>query len=91
MTKIALIAGTYQPERCGVAHYTACLRDALGEQSIQSFVVTTHAAAQVVNDPGVMDVVRDWRLADLLPLVQAVHGSHADILHIQHAAGTYWV
>lgn len=82
MTKIALIAGTYQPERCGIAHYTACLRDSLGEQSIQSFVLTTHAAAQVVNDPSVMGVVRDWRLADLLPLVQAVHDSHADILHI---------
>lgn len=88
MTRIALIAGTYQPDRCGVAHYTARLRDALGEQGIQSVVLTTHAAASA-NDPSVKGVVHDWRLADLLPLVQAVHGSRADILHIQHAAGSY--
>lgn len=87
MTRIALIAGTYQPERCGVAHYTERLRDTLREQGIESVVLTTCAAA--TNDPSVKGVVQNWRLADLLPLVQAVHDSSADILHIQHAAGTY--
>jgi len=33
--------------------------------------------------------VQDWKFADLLLLVQAVHRHRADILHIQHAAGTY--
>lgn len=87
MTRIALIAGTYQPERCGVAHYTERLRDALSQQGILSVVLTTHVAA--ANDPSVQGVVQNWRLADLLPLVQAVHNSSVDILHIQHAAGTY--
>ena len=86
---IAFIAGTYQPERCGVAHYTARLRDTLSQQGIQSVVLTTHAAAQVANDSSVKGVVRDWRLADLLSLVLAVQATSADILHIQHAAGTY--
>jgi polysaccharide biosynthesis protein PslF len=37
MTKtITLIAGTYQPEKCGVAHYTSRLRDALKQQGIKS-------------------------------------------------------
>ena len=27
--RIAFVAGTYQPNRCGVAHYTACLRSHL--------------------------------------------------------------
>ena len=89
MTKVALIAGTYQPERCGVAHYTARLRDALSEQGIQSVVLTTHAPASFANDPNVKGVVQNWRLAEMLPLVQAVHATGADILHIQHAAGTY--
>jgi len=89
MTRIALIAGTYQPERCGVAHYTACLRDTLREQGIQSVVLTTHAAAQVANHSSVKGVVRNWRLTDILSLVQAIHVTGADILHIQHAAGTY--
>jgi len=89
MTRIALIAGTYQPESCGVAHYTARLRETLSQQGIESVVLTTHAAAVVANDPSVKGVVRDWRLANLLSLVQAVHLTNADILHIQHAAGTY--
>lgn len=86
---IALIAGTYQPECCGVAHYTARLRDALSEQGIKSVVLTTHAAANDANDASIRGAVQDWKLADLLPLVQAVHATDADILHIQHAAGTY--
>ena len=54
MTSIALIAGTYQPESCGVAHYTARLRDALDEQGIKSVVVlTTHAAAYDANDASI--------------------------------------
>ena len=89
MTCIALIAGTYQPERCGVAHYTACLRDALREQGIQSVVLTTHTAAHVTNHSSVKGVVRNWQLIDILSLVQAIHATGADILHIQHAAGTY--
>ena len=88
MIQIALIAGTYQPQRCGVAHYTACLRDALGEDGIKSTVLTTHAAA-LAGNPSVRGVVKDWRFSDLVNLVQAVHASGADILHIQHAAGTY--
>lgn len=89
MVLIAIIAGTYNPERCGVAHYTACLRDTLKKQGIQSVVLTSYAAATEVNSPSVRGAVEDWRFADLISLVQAVHATDADILHIQHAAGTY--
>lgn len=87
MTRIALIAGTYQPQRCGVADYTERLRDTLTKHGIEFVVLTTHAAA--ANDPSVKGVVTDWRFADLLPLLQAIHATNAEILHIQHAAGTY--
>lgn len=86
---IALIAGTYQPERCGVAHYTARLRDVLDKLGIQSIVLTTYTAAAVANEPTVKGVVNNWQFGDLPPLVRAIHNSGADILHIQHAAGTY--
>ncbi len=88
MIQIALIAGTYQPQRCGVANYTARLRDVLSEAGIKSTVLTTHAAV-LATDPSVQGVVKDWQFTDLVNLVQAVHASGADILHIQHAAGTY--
>lgn len=50
---IAIIAGSYQPERCGVAHYTACLRNALHKLDVQSVVLTTHAAAKEASEPEV--------------------------------------
>ncbi len=89
MTRIAIIAGTYKPKHCGVAHYTARWRNVLKQQGIESIVLTTHTAATEVNDSSVRGVVKDWRFADLISLVQAVHSIDADILHIQHAAGTY--
>ncbi len=89
MTRIALIAGTYQPERCGVAHYTARLRTGLSEQDVQSVVLTTRTAAQASKDTSVIGVVHNWQFTELLRLVQAVYQTGADLLHIQHAAGTY--
>jgi glycosyltransferase involved in cell wall biosynthesis len=89
MTRIAFIAGTYQPKSCGVAHYTAHLRAELVKQEIASVVLTTHAAAQVANAPDVVGAIPDWHLQNLVPLLQAIHATKADILHIQHAAGTY--
>jgi glycosyltransferase involved in cell wall biosynthesis len=91
---IALIAGTYQPQQCGVAHYTAHLRTALSERGIQSTVLTTRQAAQILDsadsaDPTVQGVVNRWHLSELLALVQSIHQINPDLLHIQHAAGTY--
>ncbi len=89
MTRIAIIAGTYKPKHCGVAHYTFCWRDALQQQNVKSVILTTHTAAKQANDCNIKGVVKAWRFADLMSLVQAVHSTKADILHIQHAAGTY--
>lgn len=86
MPQVALIAGTYFPDRCGVAHYTARLRS---ELDIETIVLTTVEAAKIANDPSVFGVVEDWNLQNLPALVQAIHQTKADVLHIQHAAGTY--
>ncbi|MDP8952742.1 MAG: glycosyltransferase [Actinomycetota bacterium] len=93
MTRVVMVAGTYRPERCGVAHYTQRLRSALGERGVSSLVLTTNEAARASGDPSVRGVVRGWGLADLPALVRAVAGAArdvgADVIHIQHAAGTY--
>ncbi|KAM3115917.1 glycosyltransferase [Phormidesmis sp. 146-33] len=86
MTRIALIAGTYKPDRCGVAHYTDRLRNALTERGIETIVLTTHEAG---TDSTIRGVVKDWNISNLIPLIRAIHQTQADILHIQHAAGTY--
>lgn len=89
MTRIAFIAGTYQPDRCGVADYTARLRNHLTDQGIESVVLTTYTAAHTAPGPDVEGVVSNWHVGELKVLVQAVHRTKADLLHIQHAAGTY--
>ncbi|GAB4372173.1 MAG: hypothetical protein Kow00121_14250 [Elainellaceae cyanobacterium] len=89
MIQVTFIAGTYRPSQCGVADYTAHLRRELAHHHVQSTVLTTTAAAQAIADPSVYGVVPDWKPASLLPLVRAILQQKTDILHIQHAAGTY--
>lgn len=87
--RLALIAGTYYPNQCGVAHYTGCLRVGLWQAAVQSTVLTTREAAQKLDEPDVWGVVDDWQVKELWPLVRAIHRTPVDLLHIQHAAGTY--
>ena len=93
VTRVVVVAGTYRPERCGVAHYVQRLRSALDERGVSSLVLTTKEAARDLGDPSVRGVVPGWRLADLPALARAVvrtaGDTRADVIHIQHAAGTY--
>ena len=89
MIHVTFIAGTYQPTRCGVAHYTDCLRTSLQRLGVPSLVLTTHAAAQTFDTPEVVGGVDTWQLTALWSLVRSLHSTPTDILHIQHAAGTY--
>jgi polysaccharide biosynthesis protein PslF len=89
MTRVVMVAGTYRPERCGVAHYVQRLREALDERDVSSLVLTTREAARDSKDPGVKGVVRGWGLPDLPALVRAVRRARPEVIHIQHAAGTY--
>lgn len=89
MPRVAIIAGSFEPDHCGVVHYTAHLRSALAERGIPSVILTTRAAGRASEDPGVRGVTAGWRLGDLPSLAVAVRASGADLLHIQHAAGSY--
>lgn len=86
---ILLIAGNYQPQHCGTAHYTDHLRLELANKGVESIVLTTHNSAKLCHDPQIRGVVKDWGLSQLFPLIQAILATPADLLHIQHAAGTY--
>lgn len=89
MTKITLITGSYQSDRCGIAHYSTCLRRELAQYGVDSIVLTTEVAAQAAPETDVRGVVKDWGWTQLFPLVQAIITTPTDLLHIQHAAGTY--
>ena len=95
MLRVAVISGSFQPQHCGVAHYTAHLSDALAEHHVNYIILTTHTASQIASElpppknSTIVGAVNDWNLANLFALVNAIHITRADILHIQHAAGTY--
>ena len=89
MTRIAIIAGTYLPERSNLSDYTAQLCKNLREYCIESVVLTSYYAAEAAYDPNAIGVVHGWRLADLFALVQAVRASKAEILHIQYSGQSY--
>ena len=89
MTHVAMVAGTYRPQRCGVAHYVQRLRSVLDERGVSSVVLTTKEAARASKDPRVKGVVRGWGTVYLPTLVRTLRSVRADVIHIQHAAGTY--
>jgi glycosyltransferase involved in cell wall biosynthesis len=72
-----------------VAHYVQRLRSVLDERGVSSVVLTTKEAARASKDPRVKGVVRGWGPAYLPTLVRALRSVRTDVIHIQHAAGTY--
>ena len=92
MTRVAMVTGTYRPERDGVAHYVLRLREALADRGVSSAVLTTREAAREARDGGVRGVVNGWGPMDLPALVRGVRSAvreGAEVVHVQHAAGTY--
>ncbi|MDX2231219.1 MAG: glycosyltransferase family 4 protein [Leptolyngbyaceae cyanobacterium bins.349] len=89
MTRIILIVGTYRPTHCGVADYTYHLQQHLHQQHIETTVLTTKTVAAELQTTDVLGVVEDWSWSQLWPLVRSLHQVSGDLLHIQHAAGTY--
>ncbi|MBD1909201.1 MULTISPECIES: glycosyltransferase [unclassified Leptolyngbya] len=87
--RVTFVAGGYQPQRCGVADYLAHLRTHLAKQGVESQVVTSQVSAQAINKPDVIGAVDDWAMPNLFPLVRTLMAHPTDVLHIQHAAGSY--
>src|SRR5919199_498734 len=91
MVLVVMVAGTYRPERDGVAHYVRRLRSALEKRGVSSVVLTTKEAALASRDKGVRGVVDGWGLTDLPSLLRSIVGAvretEASLIHIQHAAG----
>ena len=89
-----MLAGSYQPARCGVAHYTARLRAELARAGVHVDLYTdavsaAQSGAQSGEANGVKGVTNGWTYRDLLPLARSIRRDAPDLLHIQHAGGTY--
>ncbi|PSN12887.1 group 1 glycosyl transferase [filamentous cyanobacterium CCT1] len=86
---ITYLTGSYRPDQDGVADYLANLRSRLHQRQITSTVLTTHDSARAMADPAVQGAISQWKVPQLIPLVQRILATPTDILHIQHAAGSY--
>ncbi len=84
-----MLPGSFRPDRCGVSHYTAHLLRALSARGLQCAVITTWAAAQHHGRAEVIGATEAWGPQMLLSLPSAVRRLDPDILHIQHAAGSF--
>lgn len=87
--RVAFISGSYRPEQCGVAHYTAKLRSALEAEDVESTVFTDWVSASGAADPRVKGAVSGWDWRWMRALTRALRDFDADIVHVQQAPGSY--
>lgn len=71
--KVLLITGSYPPDVCGVADYTARLAEALDRKGLKVAVFTG----------------KEWNAANALSLSREIDASQPDMLHIQYPATGY--
>ncbi|MCL6430326.1 MAG: glycosyltransferase [Anaerolineae bacterium] len=87
--RVAFLPGTFRPDRCGVSHYTERLMGELARRGVECLVLTTHGAARHHGRPDVLGVTPDWGRALLAALPAELVRLRPDVLHIQHAAGSF--
>lgn len=87
--KVAFLPGTFRPDRCGVSHYTQRLMCELAGRGVECLALTSRAAAAYHRRPEVVGVTDGWGVGLLASLPLALRRLDPDILHIQHAAGSY--
>ncbi len=87
--RVAFLPGTFRPDRCGVSHYTSRLMAELARRGVECLVLTTHGAARHHGRPDVIGVTADWGRALLVALPAELVRLRPDVLHIQHAAGSF--
>jgi len=87
--KVALVPGSYRPDRCGVSHYTARLMAELTGLGVECVVITAEAAARHHARADIIAGTRGWGPRMLASLPAALRRVSPHILHIQHAAGSF--
>ncbi len=87
--RVAYLPGSFRPDRCGVSHYTARLMAELSARGVACNALTCHEAAAACRRPWVMGITPGWGAQLLTHAPRAMRHLDADILHIQHAAGSY--
>lgn len=94
-----ILVGTYPPRRCGIATFTAELRDSLVStgSDLNCSVVAMSDEALYEYPAEVGYVIRQNKPADYVDVDQRINAANPDVLCIQHefgifggSAGTFW-
>jgi glycosyltransferase involved in cell wall biosynthesis len=89
-THVALVAGSFRPELCAQAAYTARLATELQARGIDVSAFTDKLSAVGADYPfRVRGVTSDWSFRETIHLVEAILRTKPDIVHLQHAAPSF--
>lgn len=87
--KIAFIPGSFCPDRCGVSHYTLRLAAELQRRRVDPVFVTNREVAAAHHRSNIIAGTPGWDARMLIALPLTIRRLNPDIVHIQHAAGSY--
>jgi glycosyltransferase involved in cell wall biosynthesis len=86
--KILFVTGEFPPMEGGVGDYTREIALALAEQGCQVDVLTS-IHAQPVAGLGVLPLVERWGWGSWRTLLETIHQTAPDVVHIQYQAAAY--
>jgi len=90
MPRIAIISGSLQPDKCGVAHYITRLADGLVADGAAVTVLTDRIGAlSTTHSFGVLGAIEKWSLSAVPRLVRWVLRLGPDVVHIQHSPPSF--
>lgn len=88
--RVALVCGTYAPERDGVADYVRRLADELrADDPATEVVVAARRDPEGPLPAGAVAVTPDWSLRNLPRAARALDALGADLVHVQWAPSAY--
>ena len=86
--RVALVCGTYAPERDGVADYVRRLAEELRAVDV-SVVVAARADDRGAAPSGAVALAPDWSLRNLPAAARALDSLNLDLVHVQWAPSAY--
>lgn len=90
--RILLVTGSYPPMRCGVGDYTYNLAKALhADPQISVGILTSYmeTSPDKVGEVEVFAVIRSWKFAEILKVIEIIRHWSPDIVHIQYPTQGY--
>lgn len=89
---VLFISPSLPPIHCGIGDYTHSLIKNLSKKNIYNLAVVTDIKADIdqsIDNIKVYSKMNNWKFSDLNRLIKILNDFKPDLIHIQHAPGTY--